>query len=84
MYVVSFIPDYSVVPVCSVMNGYDLAKLYGFTDCREVDIKHVWKFMPDGDLAEVNIHGSYEAPYNWLIIENRCGNEVARYEWPEH
>lgn len=84
IYVVSFIPDYSTSPVCRVMTGIELAEMYGFSDCNEVDIKHVWKFMRDGDLVEVDFHGSCKAPFNQLVIETFSGHEIERIEWPEH
>lgn len=84
MYVVSFIPGWSFAPVCRVMTGYELAKMYGFSDCVFVDILHVWKFMRDGDLVEVNFHGNCEAPYNYLVIETFSGHEIERIEWEEH
>ena len=47
-YVVTYRPDYGEPIVCKVMDGTELANLYGFSDCSGVIIKKVWEVNKDG------------------------------------
>ena len=65
------------------MNGNELAKLYGFSDCTGVDILEVHEIV-NGRKIRCEIWGSCYAPYN-VIYVHRFGNyEPYEYEWPEH
>lgn len=70
--------------MCKVMTGSELAMLYGFSDCSDVEVLRVWEVGNDGHLIPCTFWGSYTAPFNYLYVY-RIGNyEPYEYEWPEH
>ena len=66
------------------MNGTELAKMYGFSDCSGVEIKRVFEVNKDGDLEECKLRDNRQFPYNCLCIQNMENYKVDMYTWPEH
>ena len=67
--------------IVRVMSGERLAKLYGFSDCTEAEILHVYMVDRLGNLHEVDI----EPFLNMILVKDReYDNPLGYYEWPEH
>ena len=70
--------------LCRVMTGYQLAGLYGFSDCSGDEVLKVWEVYSDGSLIPCEFWGNYYYPMNVLMV-HRLGNyEPYEYEWDEH
>ena len=66
------------------MNGNELARLYGFSDCTDVGDIKVWELANDGNLIPCKIGTKIEPSLNWLWVENTLTGKVDMYTWPEH
>lgn len=66
--------------ICSVMEGNELARLYGFSDCTDVEVLKIWEVARDGDLVPCWFWGDRN-----VLFVHRFGNyEPYEYEWDEH
>lgn len=66
--------------VCNVMEGNELAKLYGFSDCTDVEVLRIWEVARDGDLLLCRFWDDRN-----VLFVYRLGNyEPYEYEWDEH
>ena len=83
-YVVTYRPEIDEPIVCKVMDGTELANLYGFSDCSGVIIKRVWEVNKDGELEKCVLRDNRKPPYNWLCIQNMENMKVDMYTWNEH
>jgi len=84
MYVVTYRPEIGKPITCKVMNGNELANMYGFSDCTGVEIKRVFEVNKDGNLEIVALRDNRKPPYNWLCIQNMENMKVDMYTWNEH
>lgn len=70
--------------LCNMMDGYQLAWMYGFSDCTDDEVLRVWEPDSKGELIPCEFWGSLHFPKNVLMV-HRLGNyEPYEYEWPEH
>ena len=69
---------------CDVMPVELLVKLYGISDCSDYEEFKVWGMDEHGELHRLYVYGSYEAPFNRMVLENSMGDIVGVWEWPKH
>ena len=83
VYVVTYnVPEHGYIAM--QMNGNELAKAYGFSDCTDASDFKVWELMEDGNLVPCKIGTRIDSNINWLWVENTLTTKVDMYTWPEH
>lgn len=83
-YIVTYVSGMDDSIVCKVMNGNQIANIYGFSDCTGDKLIGIYEVNVDGSLTKCEFNGSVEAPFNWLLIFNPERMSDSWYEWNEH
>ena len=67
------------------MNGNEIARLVGFSDCYSLDYCNVWKPIEGGHLIACKLIDMMESYINRLCIKELAVPYTEHvYEWPEH